>query len=61
MDVTTSPVMIFDLQSLITTVPGLDELVLLFEHEEIDSIVKRMPIDKASGPNGFNGMFMKRF
>jgi hypothetical protein len=61
MDVTTSPIMIFDLQSLITTVPGLDELVLLFEHEEIDSIAKHMPIDKASGPDGFNGMFMKRF
>jgi len=60
MGVTTSPVMIFDLQSLITTVPGLDELVLPFEHEEIDSVVKRMPIDKAPGPDGFNGMFMKR-
>ena len=60
MGVTTSPVMIFDLQSLITAVPGLDELVLPFEHEEIDSVVKRMPIDKAPGPDGFNGMFMKR-
>jgi len=60
MGVTTSPIMIFDLQSLITAVPGLDELVLPFEHEEIDSVVKRMPIDKALGPDGFNGMFMKR-
>ena len=52
--------MIFDMQSLITAVPSLDELVLPFEHEEIDSVVKRMPIDKAPGPDGFNGMFMKR-
>jgi hypothetical protein len=60
MGVTTSPVMIFDLQSLITAAPGLDELVLPFEHEEIDSVVKHMPIDNAPGPDSVNGMFMKR-
>ena len=31
-----------------------------FSHEEIDNIVKKMPGDKAPGPDGFNGSFLKK-
>jgi hypothetical protein len=60
MGVSTDPVMVFDLQSLVTVVPDLDELTLPFQHTEIDEIVKRMLTDKAPGPDGFNGLFMKK-
>jgi hypothetical protein len=60
MGVSSNPTMVFDLQSLITAVPDLENLALPFQQSEIDSIVKRMPSDKAPGPDGFNGMFMKR-
>jgi hypothetical protein len=33
---------------------GLEELSAVTK-EEIDNIVKTMPIDKALGPDGFNG------
>jgi hypothetical protein len=33
---------------------------LLFSNEEIDNIIKHMPNDKAPGPDGFNGLFMKK-
>lgn len=61
MGVSSEPVMVFDLQSLVQAVPDLEELTPFpFLHSEIDDIVKRMPIDKAPGPDGFNGMFMKK-
>jgi hypothetical protein len=28
--------------------------------EEIDLVIKEMPSDKAPGPDGFNGMFLKK-
>jgi hypothetical protein len=28
--------------------------------DEIDQIVKSMPPDKAPGPDGFNGLFLKK-
>lgn len=60
MGVFSNPVMVFDLQSFVATVPGLEELALPFQHAEIDKIVRHMPTDKAPGPDGFNGMFMKK-
>jgi hypothetical protein len=60
MGVSSDPTMVFDLHSLITAVPDLENLDLPFQHNEIDNIVKRIPTDKAPGPDGFNGMFMKR-
>jgi hypothetical protein len=60
MGVSSDPTMVFDLHSLITAVPDPENLALPFQHNEIDNIVKRMPTDKAPGPDGFNGMFMKR-
>ena len=54
MGTTSSPTMLFDLTALIQQVQGLDSLVMPILHEEIDKIVKRMPNDKAPGPDGFN-------
>ena len=60
MGTTSSPTMLFDLTALIQQVQGLDSLVMPILHEEIDKIVKRMPNDKAPGPDGFNGLFLKK-
>jgi hypothetical protein len=30
------------------------------EEEEINSIVRKMPVDKAPGPDSFNGLFLKK-
>jgi hypothetical protein len=38
---------------------GLEVLTAPFTHEDIDSIVKQIPNDKSSGPDGFNTKFMK--
>jgi hypothetical protein len=53
------PQMLFDLQALIQPTPGLEELSVPFTKEEIDSVVKSLPIDKSPGPDGFNGQFLK--
>ena len=55
----TDPPMVFDLPSLIQPLPGLEVLSLPFTKEEIDKVVKEMPADKAPGPDGFNGQFLK--
>jgi hypothetical protein len=60
MGTTSSPDMFFDLSSLITQVDGLDHLVDPFQTDEVDLVVKRMPPDKAPGPDGFNGLFLKK-
>jgi hypothetical protein len=59
MGMTSSPNMVFDLSSMITPVDGLDILAAPFQIDEIDSIVKLMPVDKAPGPDRFNGLFLK--
>lgn len=38
---------------------GLDEMSRPFTHEEIDKVVAHMPSDKALGPDGFSGLFLK--
>jgi mannosylglycoprotein endo-beta-mannosidase len=53
-------VMEFDLGSLLSKVDGLDELTLLFDKKEMDDVVEMMPVDHAPGPDGFNGMFLKK-
>ena len=60
MGVTSSPVMHFNLSDLIDRHVDLSSIVLPFTEEEIDAVVKLMPSDKAPGPDGFNGMFMKK-
>lgn len=60
MGVTVDPIMLFDLQTLITPHEDLSFLIEPFTHEEIDNIVRRMPPDKSLGPDGFNGLFLKK-
>jgi hypothetical protein len=50
----------FDLNVLLSKVDGLENLAAPFTNEEMDLVVKRMPVDKAPGPDGFNGLFMKK-
>ena len=51
--------MLFNLDQLITPTEGLEELSVPFTTDEIDEVVKHMPTDKAPGPDGFNGHFLK--
>ena len=60
MGTTSSPTMLFDLANLVTQINDLDMLAAPILEDEIDSVVKRMPIDKAPGPDGFNGFFLKK-
>jgi hypothetical protein len=52
----------FDLGSLVHVNDDaqLDSLASPFYVGEIDNIIKIMPTDKSPGPNGFNGMFIKK-
>lgn len=54
--------MAFDLNSLVSLTGDVDwsSLDSPFSVTEIDSIVKHMPSDKAPGPDGFNGVFIKK-
>jgi hypothetical protein len=45
---------------MIQPVVDLDSLVTPFTIDEIDQIVESMPLDKAPGPDGFNGLFFKK-
>ena len=60
MGIILQPIMLFDLSNLISLTVNLDSLVTPFVKEEIDRIIKLLPTDKAPGPDGFNGMFMKK-
>ena len=60
MGVSNGVVMGFDLSKLLKPVEGLDFLTEPFTKEEMDDTVKLMPIDKAPGPDGFNGLFFKK-
>ena len=42
----------FHLSYLSNPVEGLDELTRPFEKEEMDNVVKHVPMDKALGPDG---------
>ena len=50
----------FELSRLITRVQGLEEISEPFLKEEIDLVIKGMSADKAPGPDGFNGLFLKK-
>lgn len=52
--------MLFNLNALITPLDDLDDIVAPFQHDEIDRVIRRMPSDKALGPDGFNGLFLKK-
>lgn len=39
---------------------GINELSRPFSDDEIAKVLKELPVDRAPGPNGFNGLFVKR-
>lgn len=57
---TTQPQMHYNLEDLISTQEGFESLSTPFTKEEIECVVKLMPIDEAPGPDGFNGLFFKK-
>jgi len=60
MGISLQPHMAFDLPALIPRNVNLDSLVTPFTKEEIDAIIKLIPLNKAPGSDGFNGMFMRK-
>jgi hypothetical protein len=52
--------MYFDLQFLLSPTKNLEGLEEPDKKEEIDLIVQQLPSDKSSGPDGFNGDFLKK-
>jgi len=52
--------MLFNLEDLVNRHNDLDELVQPFSRKEIDNVINKMANDKAPGPDGFNGMFLKK-
>jgi hypothetical protein len=52
--------MYFDLSTLMTRVDNLADLALPFSKEEIDEVIRGLPLGKSPGPDGFNSDFMKK-
>jgi hypothetical protein len=50
--------MVFDLGSLLQSL-DLEVLILPFTRQDLDGIVKDIPLDKAPRPNSFSGFFSK--
>jgi hypothetical protein len=50
----------FNLDELIEEAENLEELVAPFSKDEIDGIIKNLPLGKSPGPDGFNSDFMKK-
>ena len=59
MGVSNQPEFNFELSDLIQKCHGLEELSVPFTKEEIDNVIKIIPVDRAPGPDGFNGIFLK--
>jgi hypothetical protein len=53
--------MYFDLSSLLNRVDNLDDLALPFSKDEIDDVIRGLPIGKSPGPDGFNTDFIKKY
>jgi hypothetical protein len=51
--------MLFPLSQIVQS-HDLSHLDEPFTMEEINSVVKEMPTDRAPRPDGFNGLFMKK-
>lgn len=57
---TSSPIYeAFNFEALLSKYEGLQDLETSFSKEEIDEVIAHMPADKAPGPDGFNGAFIK--
>jgi hypothetical protein len=59
MGISDNPITIFNLANLVHPIEGLENLTIPFSSDEIDTIVQNMLANKAPGPNGFNGKFLK--
>lgn len=59
MGVAAQPIYDFNLHDIIDPVPGLEELSMPFTNDEIDRVIKIIPSDRAPGPDGFTGHFLK--
>jgi hypothetical protein len=53
--------MYFDLNTLLQLVENLSCLEEPFLKEDIEEIIKGLPIDKSPRPDGFNGEFLKKY
>ena len=51
--------MLFNLEELIQP-QDLSELEAPFSKDEIDQVIKDLPTDRAPGPDGFNGTFLRK-
>ena len=51
--------MLFNLESMIDPSEGLESVTEPFTQLEIDAVIRQMPRDKALGPDGFSGHFLK--
>jgi len=60
MGLSMNPNMHYELTNLVQRSDSLSHLSEPFTREEIQEAVKRMPTDKAPGPDGYNGMFIKK-
>jgi hypothetical protein len=47
------------MEQLVQRNDDMEHLSTPFTTEDIDKIVKQMPADKSTGPDGFNGLFIK--
>ena len=54
---TTQP---FNLLEVLSATTNLEGLVAPFSLEEIEDVVKHLKTDRAPGPDGFNGLFVKK-
>ena len=50
----------FYFESLISKFDGLEVLSKLFSEDEVEEVIKHMPIDRAPGLDGFTGLFLKK-
>ena len=59
---TTNPQMHYNLLEIVRQFEGhgLEHISNPFAKEEIDNVVRHMPVDKAPRPDGFNGLFFKK-
>jgi hypothetical protein len=52
--------MYFDLSTLVARVDNLADLALPSSNEEIDEVIRDLPLGKSPGPDGVNSDFMKK-
>jgi hypothetical protein len=49
-----------NLSHIVSQVDNLNSLFDIFTLEEIEGIIQHLKVDKAPGPDGFNGLFVKK-